>query len=380
MDFKPMDALLERIIEAGIPGVDLKIRRGGETVYRKCLGWRDREAGLPMIGDEVGWIFSATKLITCVAALQLYERGLFQLSDPISAYLPCFKDMTVAHRQINGWVDVRPAREEITIRHLFTMTSGLDYDLHTPEIEAAIRETGGRAPTLKMAEIIAKRPLLFEPGRHYAYGLSHDILAALVEVLSGQRFADYVREHIFEPCGMADSGFHPTAAQLGRMARLYTYDPGQGRAIPTDNHNEYVFGTEYDSGGAGMLCTVDDYAAFIDTLCAWGVTPGGERIVSRGAIELMRRNHLSPAQLDDYHVDNYPGYGYGLGVRTLMDPAPSGALGPAGEYGWGGAAGAHVVIQPELGLTLYFSMHMLNCMEFWIHQALRNTMYACMEY
>ncbi len=380
MNFKPMDALLERIIDAGIPGVDLKICKDGEAIYRRVLGWRDREAGLPMTGGEAGWIFSATKLITCAAALQLYERGLFQLSDPIGAYLPCFRSMSVARRQVNGWVDVRPAQGEITVHQLFTMTSGLDYDLHTADIEAAIAETHGRAPTLMMAEAIAKRPLLFEPGTHWAYGLSHDILAALVEVLSGERFADYVRRHIFEPCGMSDSAFHPTDALEKRMARLYSFDAAQGSAVPTDNHNEYVFGTEYDSGGAGMICTVDDYSAFINMLCARGVAPGGERVLSRGAVELLRRNHLSIAQLGDFHADNYPGYGYGLGVRTMMDPAPSGALGPVGEYGWGGAAGAHVVIQPELGLTLYFSMYMLNCMEFWIHPALRNTMYACLDY
>ncbi len=101
--------------------------------------------------------------------------------------------------------------------------------------------------------------------------------------------------------------------------------------------------------------------------------------MSRGAIELLRSNCLSPTQLDDFHADNYPGYGYGLGVRTMIQPAPSGALGPVGEYGWGGAAGAHALVQPASGLTLYFSMHMLNCMELWFHPALRNVMYACVD-
>ena len=380
MNFKPMDALLGRFIDAGIPGLDLMICRNGETIYRRAMGWRDREAGLPMTGEETGWIFSATKLITCAAALQLYEKGLFQLSDPVSAYLPCFAHMTVAHRRVSGMVELRPAREAITVGQLFTMTSGLDYDLHTPEIEAAIRETDGRAPTLEMAGVIAKRPLLFEPGSHWAYGLSHDILAAMVEVITGQRYADYVREHIFEPCGMADAGFHPTEAQKTRMARLYDFDAAQGRAVPTDNRNEFVFGTEFDSGGAGVVCTVDDYMAFLNMLCAGGVTPKGERVLSRAAIELMRRNHLSPAQLDDFHVDNDPGYGYGLGVRALMDPVPSGALTPAGEYGWGGASGGHVVLQPELGLTMYYSMHVLNYDKRLIRPKLRNVMYACLEY
>ena len=380
MNFKPLDAFLARVIDAGIPGLDLQICLKGEPIYRKALGWRDRELKLPMTGEETGWVFSVSKLVTCVAALQLYEKGLFQMTDPIQAYLPCFEHMSVAHRQVNGWVDVRPAQREITVHQLFTMTSGLDYDLHTPEIEHAIRATDGRAPTLTMVEAIAKRPLLFEPGSHYCYGLSHDILAALVEVLSGERFADYVQKNIFDPCGMTHSGYHPTDVLRANMARLYTFDEARRHADPTDNNIDFVFGTEYDSGGAGMISTVDDYTRFINMLCAGGVASGGARVLSKAAIDLMSANHLTPVQIEDYAGDIYAGYGYGLGVRTLMDPAPCGALGPVGEYGWSGAAGAHAVIQPALGLTLYYSQHMLNDQELWVHPRLRNIVYACLEY
>jgi len=380
MNFKPLDAFLERVLGAGIPGLDLKICLKGQTVYRKAMGWRDRELGLPMTGEEAGWVFSVSKLVTCVAALQLYERGLFQMTDPIREYLPCFGGMSVAHRQLSGWVDLLPARRDITVHQLFTMTSGLDYDLHTPEIESAIQATDGRAPTLEMMKAIAQRPLVFEPGEHYLYGLSHDVLAAMVEVLSGQRFCDYVRKHIFEPCGMSDTAYHPTEELKKRFARLYTFDEARRHADPTDNNIDFVFGTEYDSGGAGMISTVDDYMAFINMLCAGGVTPEGERVLSGAAIALMRRNHLTPAQIADYAGDIYAGYGYGLGVRTLMDPAPGGMLGPVGEFGWSGAAGAHAVIQPELGLTVYYSQHMLNDQELWSHPRLRNIIYACLEY
>ena len=331
-----------------------------------------------MSGDETYWLYSASKLVTCVAALTLYERGMFLMTDPVSAYLQGFDRLNVRHIRPDGTETIAPARHPMTIRSLFNMTSGLDYNLHTQDIETAIVNTKGRAPTVEMASVIARRPLLFEPGSHFAYGLSHDVLAAMVEVISGQRFGEYVRRILFEPCGMTRSGYHLTPELGACMAKQYRYREETRTAEPGTMSNEYVFGSEYESGGAGMISCVEDYMRFLNMLCAGGVTSGGDRVLSSRTIDLMRINQLSPVQMRDFDWPHFSGYGYGLGVRTMVDPAEGGSLSPVGEYGWSGAAGAFALVDPCNHLTVYYAQHMLNNQEPYLHPRLRNVLYAAL--
>lgn len=379
MDFSRLTEFLNGLPEWRIPGVDMMIAVDGETVYRHQAGWRDREKKLPMTGDELYWIYSASKVITCAAALTLYEKGKYLLSDPVSEYLPAYKNLMVRRVRPDGQMVIEPAREAMTIRHLFTMTSGLNYDLFSPEILSAVERTGGRAPTVEIANAIAQRPLMFEPGSHFLYSLSHDVLAAVVEVIAGMPFRDYVKKAIFEPCGMMDSAYHLTPEKEARMAQQYRFDDAKGEAEPIGPVNDYVFGSEYDSGGAGMVTSVEDYMRFARMMTRMGVADSGERILSPGTVNLMRTDHLTPAQKQDFDWPQFAGYGYGLGVRTMVDRTRSGSNGPVGEFGWGGAAGAYTIIDPENRVSAFYTQHMLNSQEPYVHPRLRNLVYACLE-
>lgn len=379
MNFGRLTEFLNGLPEWRIPGVDMMIAVNGETVYRHQAGWRDREKTLPMTGDELYWIYSASKVITCAAALTLYEKGKYLLSDPVSEYLPAYKNLTVRRVRPDGQAVIEPAREVMTIRHLFTMTSGLSYDLTTPEIQEVVEKTGGRAPTVEIANAIAKRPLMFEPGSHFLYSLSHDVLAAVVEAIAGLPFRDYVQKAIFDPCGMTDSAYHLTPEKEVRMAQQYRFDETACASEPIGPVNDYIFGSEYDSGGAGVVTSVEDYMRFARMMTRLGVADSGERILSPGTVNLMRTDHLTPAQKQDFDWPQFAGYGYGLGVRTMADRTKSGSNGPVGEFGWGGAAGAYTIIDPENHVTAFYAQHMLNSQEPYVHPRLRNLVYACLE-
>ena len=376
MDATRLDHFLQAVHRRGVPALELMVVQNGRTVYRRREGVRDLATGDALQGNELYYLYSASKLITCAAALTLYEEGAFLLSDPVSDYLPEFAETTVQTVRPDGTVTLEKPSRPITMRHLFTMTSGMDYALDTPEIRAAVAASDGRAPTRDVVRAIAKRPLRFQPGEHFLYGLSHDVLAAAVEAISGIRFADFVRARIFEPCGMTRTSYHLRPEDEPLLVRLYEYDDGARRCRPTDNRNAMILGPDYDSGGAGCISTVEDYVRFEQMLVRGGVAETGERVLSPRTIELMRTNHLGPQQLRDFDWERMLGYGFGLGVRTMMDRTLSGSTGPVGEYGWGGLAGAYVLIDPENQLTAFYAQHMLNNMESYIQPRLRNIIYS----
>lgn len=379
MNFDRLTRFLNGLPEWRIPGVDMMVAVNGETVYRHQAGWRDREKQLPVKGDELYWIYSASKVITCAAALTLYEQGKYLMDDPVGEYLPAYKNLTVKRVRPDGQTVIEPARSPMTIRQLFTMTSGLNYDLTTPEILSVVEKTGGKAPTVEIANAFVQRPLMFEPGSHFLYSLSHDVLAAVVEVIAGMPFRDYVKKAIFDPCGMNESAYHLTPETQARMAQQYRFDDASCSSEPIGPVNQYIFGDEYDSGGAGMVTSVEDYMRFARMMTRMGVADNGERILSPGTINLMRTDHLTPAQKADFDWPQFAGYGYGLGVRTMVDRTRSGSNGPVGEFGWGGAAGAYTIIDPENGVSAFYVQHMLNSQEPYVHPRLRNLVYACLE-
>ncbi len=374
MNFTPLCDFIDSLIDYGIPAADVIVQRDHETLCRHRAGWRDREAGLPLTGDELYFMYSCSKPITVTAAMQLYERGLFLLDDPVYEYLPEFRDVTV--RRPDGTVS--KAEKPMLVRHLFSMTAGLNYDLHTPALEAARAETQGRCPTRRMVAALAKAPLDFEPGERWQYSLCHDVLAALVEVISGQRFADYVKAHIFDPLGMTRSAYHRPADSDADFAAQYRYSDDRRVAERIALKAEHVLGPDYDSGGAGVVSCVADYARFVDAMACGGVGATGEVILSPAAIDLMRENQLGPVQMKDFNWPQLAGYGYGLGVRTVIDRAAGGVMSPIGEFGWGGAAGAYVMIDPANRLSVFYAQHMLNNKEPYVHPRIRNITYACL--
>ena len=241
---------------------------------------------------------------------------------------------------------------------------------------------------------MAKEPLCFEPGTSWKYSYSHDILAGVVEKVSGMKFRDYVRKNIFEPLEMNNSYYHADEKLYEKMAEQYSYEveekalvklqmqgAGQknGKVVNVGKENSLVFGEEFDSGGGGIITSVEDYSKFAAALACRGVGKTGERILSEGTIELLRTNQLANGGLiTDYGFPYLKGYGYGLGVRTLVDKAKSGSVGNTLEFGWGGAAGATILVDPDAGLSVFYAHHMLNPQEEYYQPRLRNVTYACL--
>ncbi len=356
MNFAQLDAYLDTLPDLDFPMADVIVMHDHEVVYRRMLGHRDHARTQPIDGSERYWFFSASKPITCAAAMQLVCDGRLGLDDPLAKYIPAFGEMTISHRGVQ-----RQAENAITIRHLFTMTGGFGYDLNTPSFVAA-RAADPHADTLTLVRALAGDAIGFEPGTRFCYSLCHDVLAAVVEVVSGERFADYVRDHIFAPLGMTHCGFHPTEEELGTFADMYVYDTPFCRSREVKCENMYVLTDRYDSGGAGIYGTVADYILFSDALACGGVGANGARILPEAGVRMMQENQLCGAALRDFRGSPRKyGYGWGLCGRVHMSPLQSRAETPVGEFGWDGAAAAYTMIDPTNRFSLFFGAHILSC-------------------
>lgn len=336
--FEKTREICDLCLELGIPGFDLSVFKDGEEVFRYMNGYSDIENKIKMTGKEIYNIYSCSKPITCTAALQLYEKGMFSLEDKLSDYMPEFTNMTV---KTDG--GVRPAKNPILIKHLFEMTAGFSYNIASENLNACRKETDGRCPTREAMKYLAKDPLLFEPGERWEYSLCHDVLAAFVEVVSGERFEEYVRKNIFEPLSMNDSTFMLPESKLETLAQQYYYENNKPNAFGRSIMG-YKIGSEYASGGAGGISTVDDYIKFLE-----GLRKG--LLIKPETLKLMATHRLSPEQNETYWTKET--HGYGLGVRC---PKEEGGI--YGDIGWGGAAGAFLAVDLENAISLYFGMHM----------------------
>ena len=378
MNFQRLTAFLDDIPEKiGIPGTDCIIYHHGREVYRHQSGFSDPEAKTPMSPTQCYNMYSASKPITCVAAMQLYEAGAFLLTDPLSDYMPEFKTMSVKE---NGFV--RQAKNPILIRDLFMMTAGFDYDIRREAIIKTKKETNHRCPTLQTIRALAAEPLIFEPGSGWEYSLCHDVLGALVDVVSGVSLEEYCQKNLFEPLGMNNTSYFMDEEKEKNLAPMFMFSDEKNCAERISGVNIFRFGSEYCSGGAGVVSTVDDYIRFAGCLATGGKTPEGDEILSRRSIDLMRANHLTGNAYDDfceYAKHHMPGYGYGLGVRTMFDTTIGGSNGPVGEFGWGGATGNYVLIDPDNELAVYYAQHMHNSKEPIVHRRIRNIVYSCID-
>lgn len=333
--------LCDFFIKTGIPGFDLIVYKDGKCVLRYMGGYADPESKTPMTGKEKYHIYSCSKLFTCVAAMQLWEKGLFRLEDKLSDYIPAFKDMSVQTK-----TGIQKAKNPILIQHLFSMTSGMTYDLQTPALKEYYEACNYTCPTLELVQEFAKTPLAFEPGEGWLYGLSHDVLAALVEILSGEKFEVYVKKNIFEPLGITHSDFvHPIEDWNG-FARQFRYDETSETCEPYDE-NPYRPCKGYASGGAGCVSTVEDYIKFLEALRV------GDVILKKETIAMMAIDRLTPKQRA-MRVAGTEHTGYGLGMRTPREGYPN------TEFGWGGAAGAFASVDPVNNITIFYAQHVLQ--------------------
>ena len=391
MDFTLLKDFMDRLTSCGMPGNSISVCMNNQEIFRYTSGYSNIEEKIPM-AENLGFnIYSCSKVATVTAALQLYEKGFFLLNDPIYDFIPEYGKMYIK----NSRGDLVKAKNPITMRHLFTMTAGLDYNLNSDSIQIKAKKlTDGKMDTLTVARCIADEPLSFEPGTRWQYSLCHDVLAAVVEAISGKKFRDYVKENIFDPLGMKDSYYHndnmtdklceqyrledPTETNLVSLQAFGSQKP-DGHVVNTGKKVVYVLGPEYDSGGAGITTTVEDYTKFVSALANWGKGANGERILTKGTVDLLRTNQLSEEQSKSMIWSQLSGYGYGLGVRTMTNRALSGSNGSYGEFGWGGAAGATVLVDPDVGLSIFYARHMLNPQESYYQPRLRNIVYTCIN-
>jgi len=354
-------AVQQSIDEKRIAGAVTLVARHGHVVWFKAQGMSDREAGKPMRPDSIFRICSMSKPITSTAVMMLYEEGKFLLDDPISKYLPEFKDPKVLVKPANGPSYTIPATREITIRDLLRHTSGLTYNWNEklgPLYEKA-NVAAGLMPydgTIgDNVKRLAPLPLLFNPGERFEYSLSVDVLGRLVEVVSGKPFDEFLRTRIFEPLGMKDTSFFPPDNKLDRLTTAYTYYDGKGlNRFPDAPITEGTFSYSADypskgpkklfSGGGGLTSTAEDYARFCQMMLNGGKW-GNTRLLSRKTVELMTHDQLGK-------IGPEQAFGLGFGVAGVKTPLEE--LGTPGSYNWGGFFFTGFSVDPKEELIIVF--------------------------
>ena len=354
MKFDNLKATLDRYVDKYYQGIDMVVHHKGEEIFRYQTGYSNPEKKTPVNPDALYYIFSCTKPGTCVGALQLMEKGYFRLDDPVYEYIPEYKYMVVAVRKPNGAVVYEKPKTPVKVGQLFSMTSGINYDFHTPYIMEVGEKTNGRMPTLEVVKAIAKNPLQFHPGERFLYGLNHDVLGGLIEVWSGMKFSEYMQKNVYSACGMKETGFKVTDETKARLMDMRREnEDGTFRYEPSTC--EYMLGedSEYESGGAGLITSVSDYVLLADALANGGIAPKtGERILTQRTIDIMRTNNMTAEQLVDFEPKSRCGYGYGLGVRTAMTNE-KGIMETVGTFGWDGAAGCYFSASPEDNIAVF---------------------------
>ncbi|MBO7147338.1 MAG: beta-lactamase family protein [Lentisphaeria bacterium] len=365
--FKKLDDLLDSFLTYPVPWNDCIVCHKGEVIYRRFAGFTDAKKTMPVTGKEKCQIFSCSKLITCSAALQLWEKGAFQMEDELALYLPEYAQMKV--KTPDG--GVRDAENKITIRQLFAMTAGFNYDVTSKSMLRAYDATNGSCHTREVIRHLAQEPLEFEPGTRWQYSLAHDVLAAVVEVISGMSFNDYVTKNIFDVLGMKDSTFLLPASEFDSVVPLYQELPEGERLYSVKGPgywwgNPYRLGPCYACGGAGCVSTVEDYNKLLQTLCS------GEKILKRGTVDLMRTDQLSEQVRKECFGELL--HSYGLGVRC----PPRGSS--RTDFGWGGAGGAYYAIDPDRELTVLYMQHVTGSSLSLLRPKILETVYEILGY
>ena len=345
-------ALARRYVdEDKLAGAVTLIARDGAIVHFEAVGQRGAEDERPMTRDALFRIFSMTKPITAVAAMMLYEEGLFQLTDPVDKFVPEFAEMTVLGE--DGVI--RPAEKQMTIQQLLSHTTGLSYGFNPDDTVDKLyndAELWKLEDLDDLAEKLAEIPLKFEPGARWHYSVAVDITGLVVQRLSGLRFDVFLKERLFDPLGMEDTFFNVPPEKMDRFLPNHTWDEENEQLEQLESYEfiQYEDVTLF-SGGGGLVSTAMDYLRFCEMLRRGGELDG-VRILSPKTVEYMATDHL-PGALSASAAGESPfttfrgrGLGFGLGFGVVTDAVKDGVIGSAGEYNWGGAAGTEFWIDP----------------------------------
>ena len=353
----------EEIREQHLLGGNVLVYHKGREVFYHQAGLADREAKRRVERDTIYRIFSMTKPVTAAAVMILVDRGQLDLLDPVSKFLPEFERVQVYE---NG--ALRKADKEITIKHLLQMTSGLVYPdapgICGESVQAvydeaeAFRGTDKSLTTRQMARRFAETPLYFEPGTDWYYGVSADVLGAVIEEISQKRFGTFLQENIFDVLGMEDTAFYVPAEKYKRLAKVYRFADRQDPEPYFSNYLAVSIDMDeppaFESGGAGLVSTIDDYGKFARMLLGNGMLEG-KRILSEAAVQMMHSAGLTERARSFF--TSYPfneGFTYGFLMRNMLAPAESHQYGTVGEYGWEGWLGSYFFVSPKDELTMIF--------------------------
>ncbi|GGQ20166.1 serine hydrolase [Streptosporangium pseudovulgare] len=360
--------VLARYVESGrIPGLVALFSRGEET-HVEAVGTMRHDGGAPMSRDTIFRMASTSKPVSVAATMVLLDECRLRLDDLVQEWLPELADRRVLKRFDGPLDDTVPARRPITVRDLLTSTFGLGMDmtsLGTPIMNAVFEQ--GLTPNLPVPvpepdewmRRLGELPLMHQPGERWQYHISNDLLGVLVARVTGRSFEEFLRERIFDPLGMKDTGFHVPADQIDRLPTLYAPDPQTGEFLVWDEAEggRWSRPPAFPGGGGGLVSTVDDYHAYFRMLLNGGMH-GGERILSRPAVELMTTDRLTPEQnaarnamaTENVHISHgqgqHGGWGFGMAVRTYR-----GDYAPIGQFGWDGGSGTASYADPANRLT-----------------------------
>jgi CubicO group peptidase (beta-lactamase class C family) len=359
-DFAPAHAAMQRYVDGNIlSGVSSAVLVGRDLVDVNCVGWADKEARIPLRVDHIFRVFSNTKLITSCAALLLLEEGKFRLDDPIEKFIRQLANRRVLRPGATSLDDTEPAKRSITIRDLLRHSSGLSYGFFDPGtvIFKAYNERGVHNPATTLADmvdVLADLPLIYHPGTSWEYSLSIDVVARLVEIISGQPFDRFIQARILGPLGMVDTGFVVPEKDQSRLAAYYVgadlMDPMKPGLTRTDNYpypGAYLRPAARFNGGGGLVSTLPDMVALIRSLL-----PGGPTLLKPETIALMMSNQLPDGQWIRFAMlGEQPGKAHGLAGGLILKPSPLDHPNSAGELYWGGVAGTQWWISPKTNMA-----------------------------
>nr|WP_295683283.1 serine hydrolase [uncultured Lachnoclostridium sp.] len=382
MNTKCLERLTEifnnEVSSGKLKGCSILVHHKNKKVFQQSYG-TDKS-------NSIYRIFSMTKPITAVATMILYERGLLDLFDPVSKYLPGFCNQTVLDEH-----GERPVGKEVTIQQLLNMTSGVVYPekLYSAgakfeEIVEQFKKENTYPSTVEVCNLVGKAPLAFEPGQEWAYGASADVLGGIVEIISGMRYGDFLKKEIFEPLGMKDTGFSIEDEKKERLVPMYKEDvDGSLVEITKDDLANYFVvlpDTEppYELGGAGLFSTLADYSKFAEMLLGYG-TYEEKRILGRKTVEFISQNQLTSEQRKSIWFDSMYGYGYGSLMRVMIDQSLAGSNGSIGEYGWDGLPGTYFMVDPKEELTLIYMQQNLHGASLSLRRKMRQIVYSSLR-
>lgn len=385
-----LNQLLQNFISAGIPGCGLAVSYKGKIVYTGYCGIAQIDNRKKVDENTVYRIMSCTKNFTATAIMKLYEEGRLLLNDPLENYLPFFKNIPYqTFSPANEKIICKTSRP-VTIKDLLLMTSGIPYGGKGSFTANDYLEKIGNiyAPsTMELARMISEIPLQFDPGSHWQYGMGYDVLGAVVEVVTGKRFGEYLKEAIFEPLGMKNTGFICTKEMERNLAWPYNLTQG----VPFRDETEPIIREnselKAELGGAGLYSTLGDLIRFAGML-GQGGSWEGKRILSRNTVDLMRKNHLKGQPMEDFKLmaqEAYPwyeGYGWGLCGRTLIDCQEAGSNGSVGEFGWCGMYGTYIMADPQRELAVAYvqqTFPVIGGKQDYCHPRIRNVVYSLLD-